>query len=236
MPAGPHCHQCKGMYASFREVFEHRARDHGDQVYRCPYCSYLNTSRQAILGGHQKTRHQGVKMALGQIKPVYWDEVTTSLGSSPGIALEEPRVEEAEKEEEKVTSETEYTRTETVRLIETAVSLLTRVTTVTTRYPGGAVTEKVVTEVFSKDAANPVVHTSQRPALKAGESSVGGPSAASGPSVVGQAGGSGVAGEQSPSRCTSTSCGSRGGRGSWVSRKGKNHRDEETSSEEEEER
>ena len=71
-----------------------------------------------------------------------------------------------------------------------------------------------VSIMLSQNTATPVVHTSQPPAPKPGESLVGMSSAASGPSVVGHTGGSGVAGEQSPSRCTSTSsCGSRGGRG-----------------------
>ena len=91
-----------------------------------------------------------------------------------------------------------------------------------------------VSIMLSQNTATPVVHTSQRPAPKPGESLVGGPSAASGPSVVSHTGASGVAGEQSPSRCTSTSCGSRGGRGSWVSHKRRNHREDESSSEDEE--
>ena len=52
-----------------------------------------------------------------------------------------------------VSSASEYQKSETVHFLKTPVWLLSRVTTTTITYPGGARVEKVITEVFQREPA-----------------------------------------------------------------------------------
>ena len=143
------CHMCGERFDSVREVFQHRSLSHGDTIYKCPLCEHLSTRREAITGQHRLTRHPRAEMSDSQVETMVWEEDNVSLGSSPGVSVEEPLVGELGPTE--VKSETQYVEFKTTSLVEVPVALFQRTTTTVTKYVGGSVVEKTVVEVFRRE-------------------------------------------------------------------------------------
>ena len=142
------CHACGDLFDNVQEVFRHKSVIHGDTIYKCPLCQHLSTRREAITGSHRSNRHPRAEILDSEVEIKEWEEDSMSLGSSPGVSVEEPMVGGLTSE---VNSETQYTESRTTSLIEVPVALFQRTTTTVTKYPGGSVVEKTVVEVFRKE-------------------------------------------------------------------------------------